>query len=82
MVTAGATQGLHLVSTVMFDKSTPVFMEDPSYFIALKMLKEDFGMNIIPSITDCILLSSLLSFKLSIVLSVVKTSHINHYESG
>ena len=54
MVTAGATQGLHLVSTVMFDKSTPVFMEDPSYFIALKMLKEDFGMNIIPSITLCI----------------------------
>lgn len=49
MVTAGATQGLHLVSTVMFDKDTPVFMEDPSYFIALKMLKEDFGMNIIPS---------------------------------
>ena len=49
MVTAGATQGLHLVSTVMFDKTTPVFMEDPSYFIALKMLKEDFAMNIIPS---------------------------------
>ena len=48
MVTAGATQGLHLVSTVMYDKSTPVFMEDPSYFIALKMIKEDFGMNIIP----------------------------------
>ena len=48
MVTAGATQGLHLISTVMFDKSTPVFMEDPSYFIALKMLKEDLGMNIIP----------------------------------
>ena len=49
MVTAGATQGHHLVSTVMFDKTTPVFMEDPSYFIALKMLKEDFAMNIIPS---------------------------------
>ena len=48
MVTAGATQGLHLVSTVMFDKSTPVFIEDPSYFIALKMIKEDFGMNIVP----------------------------------
>lgn len=52
MVTAGATQGLHLISTVMFDKTTPVFMEDPSYFIALKMLKEDFGMNIIPIPTD------------------------------
>ncbi|XP_053373650.1 2-aminoadipate transaminase-like isoform X2 [Mercenaria mercenaria] len=48
MVTAGATQGLHLVATVMFDKDTPVFMEDPTYFIAVKILREDFGMNIIP----------------------------------
>jgi DNA-binding transcriptional MocR family regulator len=48
MATAGATQGLHLVATVMFDKTTPVFVEDPTYFIAIKILREDFGMNIIP----------------------------------
>ena len=48
MASAGATQGLHLVATVMFDKTTPVFVEDPTYFIAIKILREDFGMNIIP----------------------------------
>ncbi|XP_060574846.1 2-aminoadipate transaminase-like [Ruditapes philippinarum] len=48
MVTAGATQGLHLIASVMFDKDTPVFMEDPSYFIAVKILTDDFGMNIVP----------------------------------
>jgi len=48
MATAGATQGLHLVASVMFDRNTPVFMEDPTYFIAVKMLREDFAMNIIP----------------------------------
>jgi DNA-binding transcriptional MocR family regulator len=48
MATAGATQGLHLGATVMFDKTTPVFVEDPTYFIAIKIFREDFGMNIIP----------------------------------
>ena len=48
MLTAGATQGLHLVATLMFNKNTPIFMEDPTYFIAVKVLREDFGMNIVP----------------------------------
>ncbi|XP_052809088.1 uncharacterized protein LOC128237530 isoform X2 [Mya arenaria] len=52
MVSAGATQGLHLVATVMFNKDTPIFIEDPTYFIAVKILREDFGMNIIPVPTD------------------------------
>ncbi|KAK3603662.1 hypothetical protein CHS0354_017382 [Potamilus streckersoni] len=52
MVTAGATQGLHLVATVMFDRTTPVFVEDPTYFIAIKILKDDFKMNVIPVPTD------------------------------
>lgn len=47
MVTAGATQGLHLISTVLFDVNTPVFVEDPTYFIAITMLQQDLGMNII-----------------------------------
>ncbi|XP_052245602.1 uncharacterized protein LOC127854579 [Dreissena polymorpha] len=50
MVTAGATQGLHLVATVMFNKDTPVFMEDPTYFLAVNIIREDFGMNIKPGI--------------------------------
>ncbi|XP_071158911.1 uncharacterized HTH-type transcriptional regulator YjiR-like isoform X1 [Mytilus edulis] len=52
MATAGATQGLHLTASVMFDRSTPVFVEDPTYFIAIKILREDLGMNIIPVPTD------------------------------
>ncbi|KAL4222845.1 hypothetical protein ACF0H5_018885 [Mactra antiquata] len=52
MVTAGATQGLHLVATVMFDKDTPIFIEDPTYFIGQKMLKDDLGMNVIAVPTD------------------------------
>jgi len=48
MLTAGATQGLHLVATLMFNKNTPIFMEDPTYFIAVKVLREDLGMNIVP----------------------------------
>ena len=48
MLTAGATQGLHLVATLMFNNNTPIFMEDPTYFIAVKVLREDFGMNIVP----------------------------------
>ncbi|KAH3718241.1 hypothetical protein DPMN_061041 [Dreissena polymorpha] len=52
MVTAGATQGLHLVATVMFNKDTPVFMEDPTYFLAVNIIREDFGMNIKPVPTD------------------------------
>ncbi|KAL5006606.1 hypothetical protein ScPMuIL_015412 [Solemya velum] len=52
MVTAGATQGLHLISTVLFDVNTPVFVEDPTYFIAITMLQQDLGMNIISVPTD------------------------------
>lgn len=48
MASAGATQGLHLTASVMFDRNTPVFVEDPTYFIAIKILREDLGMNIIP----------------------------------
>ena len=47
-MTAGATQGLHLVATVMFDKNTPVFIEDPTYFIASKILRTDLGLTLIP----------------------------------
>lgn len=52
MVTAGATQGIHLTASIMFDKDTPVFVEDPTYFIAIKMLRDDLRMPVIPVETD------------------------------
>ena len=56
MVTSGASSGLVLISCMMFSPGSTVFVEDPSYFIALNMLKSDFDMNVVPgvyySITD------------------------------
>ncbi|OWF50460.1 uncharacterized protein YER152C-like [Mizuhopecten yessoensis] len=48
MVTAGATHGLHLTATVLFKEDIPVFVEDPTYFIAIKMLGKDLGRTVIP----------------------------------
>ncbi|XP_033763028.1 uncharacterized protein YER152C-like [Pecten maximus] len=48
MVTAGATHGIHLTATVLFDQDIPVFVEDPTYFIAIKMLEKDLGRSVIP----------------------------------
>lgn len=48
MVTAGATHGIHLAATVLFQQDIPVFVEDPTYFIAIKMLEKDLGRSVIP----------------------------------
>ncbi|KAK0042324.1 2-aminoadipate transaminase [Biomphalaria pfeifferi] len=48
MVTAGATQGLHAILTILCDKKTPVFIEDPTYFLASRMIKDDLQINTIP----------------------------------
>lgn len=48
MVTAGATQALHMVASVLFSKDSLVFMEDPSYFAANRMFTEDLQMTVIP----------------------------------
>ena len=45
-MTAGATHGLHLSGTVMFRNGDTVFVEDPTYFIAINILKGELGMKV------------------------------------
>ncbi|XP_013405100.1 uncharacterized protein YER152C, partial [Lingula anatina] len=52
VLTAGATHGLSLVTTLFFQPGDTIFVEDPTYFIAINMLREDYGMNIISVPTD------------------------------
>jgi hypothetical protein len=47
MVTSGASSGLVLISCMVFPPGSTVFVEDPTYFIALNMLKHDFDMNVV-----------------------------------
>ena len=46
MVTAGATHGLHLVGSVLLPPRATVYVEDPTYFIAINLLRDDLGLNI------------------------------------
>ncbi|XP_070177062.1 uncharacterized HTH-type transcriptional regulator YisV-like isoform X2 [Littorina saxatilis] len=48
MVTAGATQALHMVASVLFSKDSVVFIEDPTYFAGCRVLKDDLQMKIVP----------------------------------
>ncbi|KAK3102686.1 hypothetical protein FSP39_013144 [Pinctada imbricata] len=52
ILTAGATQGLHLVATVMVDEDSVIFVEDPTYFIAIQMFVKDFKFKVVPVPTD------------------------------
>lgn len=54
MVTAGASHGLHLVSTLLFGNNVPIFVEDPTYFIAIKMLTDDLGCDVISGKIYCL----------------------------
>jgi hypothetical protein len=47
MVTAGATQALHMIASILFSKDSVVFMEDPSYFAAGRIFIEDLQMNVV-----------------------------------
>lgn len=47
MVTTGATNGFHFISTLMFDNNSPVFVEDPTYSRILEILEKDLGRTII-----------------------------------
>ena len=44
--TAGATQGLNLLSHMLFSAGDIAFVEDPTYFLAMKMFN-DAGMKVI-----------------------------------
>ncbi|XP_062578339.1 uncharacterized protein LOC134240259 [Saccostrea cucullata] len=51
-ITVGASHGIHLVSTVLIGEEVPIFVEDPTYFLAIGMFKKDFGYRIIPVPTE------------------------------
>ena len=52
MVTAGASQALSLICTLFTKPGDTVFVEEPSYFLALRILREDFRLNAVPIPTD------------------------------
>ncbi|XP_021353530.1 uncharacterized protein LOC110450374 isoform X2 [Mizuhopecten yessoensis] len=48
MVTVGATHGLHVTASILFDHNLPIFVEDPTFHLAFKILKDDLGKTVIP----------------------------------
>lgn len=48
VLTCGATNGLHLVTSCLVKQGGTVFVEDPTYFIALSLLSGDMGLNVVP----------------------------------
>ncbi|XP_046360905.1 uncharacterized protein YER152C-like [Haliotis rufescens] len=52
MLTAGATQGLHFLASLLFSKNTVAFVEDPTYYAAYRLLQHDLQMNVVPVQTD------------------------------
>ena len=52
MLTAAATQGLHMVLTLLFGSGNPVFVEDPSYFWGYRMIKYDLQRDTVAGETD------------------------------
>eukprot|EP00058_Branchiostoma_floridae_P008250 XP_002593738.1 hypothetical protein BRAFLDRAFT_124477 [Branchiostoma floridae] len=47
VVTAGATQGLYMLASLLFSRGDVVFVEDPTYFIGFQILKTDLGLKTI-----------------------------------
>ena len=52
MITAGASQALNLICTLFTRPGDTVFVEEPSYFLALRILQEDHRLNAVPIPTD------------------------------
>ena len=48
ILTTGATNGLHLVISSLVRSGGVVFVENPSYFIALNILSGDMGLTVVP----------------------------------
>ncbi|XP_070531721.1 uncharacterized protein [Ptychodera flava] len=48
MVTCGATNGIYMVTSLLFNRGDIVFIEDPSFFIALQIFRKDLGMKLVP----------------------------------
>ena len=47
MCTSGATNGLMMLAVTFFKAGDYIFLEDPTYFLALKVFRDDLGMNVI-----------------------------------
>lgn len=58
---AGASQGLACIASLLFQPGNIVFVEEPTYFIGLTALSEDYGMNVIgvPADQDGIIVDEL-----------------------
>jgi DNA-binding transcriptional MocR family regulator len=52
VVTGGASQGLMMLATLLFSPGDVVFVEDPTYFIALQALQQDCGLKCVPTPMD------------------------------
>lgn len=44
MGTAGATQALHMIAHLLFSPGDIAFVENPTYYLANSLFKEDAGM--------------------------------------
>ena len=47
-VTTGATNGLFMICTLLLHPTAVVFVENPTYFIGLKLLSQDLGLRVVP----------------------------------
>ncbi|XP_001627677.2 uncharacterized protein YER152C [Nematostella vectensis] len=52
MFNSGASQGLKFLAGSLMQHGDTVFVEDPTYFIAINVLVKDQGMNVVPVTTD------------------------------
>ncbi|XP_006823045.1 uncharacterized protein LOC102805990, partial [Saccoglossus kowalevskii] len=48
LVTGGATSGLYYMTTLLFNRGDIVFVEDPTYFLAINMLRDDLELQVVP----------------------------------
>lgn len=51
-INAGASQGLQCIGSLLFQPGDIAFVEEPTYFLGLTALRDDFGMNVIGIPTD------------------------------
>ena len=51
-INAGASQGFQCIGSLLFQPGDVAFVEEPTYFIGLTVLRDDFGMNVIGVPTD------------------------------
>jgi len=46
MATSGATNGLHMIAHLLFSPGDIAFVENPTYFLANTIFKEDAGLEL------------------------------------